>query len=194
MKKADAHSYSTRRIRTQSISARQQLDYDIRQRASIRIARQFLRSREFMSCKTLACYLPTWDEVDTHLIIEHAWRANKRIFAPIVDPNGRMQFHKMQRDTTLVQNAFGIWEPVSADTIEPRHLDVVVTPLVAFDENLHRIGMGGGYFDRCFSFLGTRQLWFRPKLIGLAFDCQKIEKIKPNPWDIRLYRIVSAGV
>ena len=71
-------------------------------------------------------------------------------------------------------------------------LDVVITPLVAFDEYGHRIGMGGGYFDRTFSFLGNRQSWFHPKLVGLAFACQKVEKIQPNPWDIRLFCTISA--
>jgi 5-formyltetrahydrofolate cyclo-ligase len=51
--------------------------------------------------------------------------------------------------------------------------------------------MGGGYFDRCFHFLKHRRKWLRPKLLGIAFDCQKVEKIVSNPWDIPLYQVIT---
>jgi 5-formyltetrahydrofolate cyclo-ligase len=67
----------------------------------------------------------------------------------------------------------------------------VLTPLVAFDEQHNRIGMGGGYYDRSFAFLKNRKQLIQPKLIGLAFDCQRVEKITANPWDIRLYSVIT---
>jgi 5-formyltetrahydrofolate cyclo-ligase len=94
-------------------------------------------------------------------------------------------------DSDLVHNEWGLLEPVSGDVIEPKELDVVLTPLVAFDAERHRIGMGGGYYDRTFAFLHERRRRFRPKLVGLAFDCQRTEKIAVNPWDITLYRVIT---
>ena len=131
------------------------------------------------------------DEVDTRVIFERAWRSNKRIFAPVLRSDYAMSFVEIVRDSTLERNRFGVWEPIDGTRIAPRLLDVVVTPLVAFDNHGNRIGMGGGYFDREFAFLRHRQSWLQPKLIGLAFDCQKVEKITPNPWDIPLYRVYS---
>lgn len=159
--------------------------------ASRRIADRFLNSRYFFSSHSIACYLATWDEVDTNRIIQRAWRAKKRIFAPVIDGGGEMTFRNLQPETTITRNRFGIWEPESEIQIDPSNLDVVVTPLVAFDFACNRIGMGGGYFDRHFAFLRSRQSWSRPKLVGLAFDCQQVEKITPNRWDIRLSRIIS---
>ena len=159
--------------------------------ASRKINERFLNSRHFLGSNTIACYVATWDEVDTNSIIERAWRANKRVFAPVISAPGEMTFTQLLPETTLVRNRFGLWEPVSGIQIEPSDLDVVATPLVAFDHQCNRIGMGGGYFDRTFAFLRGRHSWLRPKLIGLAFDCQKVEKITPNPWDIRLYRVFS---
>lgn len=131
------------------------------------------------------------DEVDTSLIFDRAWRAGKAIFAPVVQAGRPLRFLRVMRKTPLQRSKFGLWEPVSGDEIDPANLDVVVTPSVAIDRHLHRVGMGGGYYDRTFSFLGRRRNWLRPKLLGLVFDCQKVEKITANPWDIRLCGVFS---
>ena len=162
-----------------------------RARASRRITDQFLNSRYFLSSTTIACYVSTWEEVDTSPIIERAWCAKKRVFAPVIDGRGGMIFRQISPDTRLERNYFGLWEPVTGALIAAPKIDLVLTPLVAFDTSRNRIGMGGGYFDRCFAFLRHRRSWLHPKLIGLAFDCQRVEKIQTNPWDIPLYRIVT---
>ena len=169
------------------------MDDDVRANTSHLITEQLVRCHEFHAARSIACYLPMHDEVDPRQVIVRAWRANKRVFCPVVTGNGEMIFRILQADSLLDRGPFGIWEPVTGATINPCDLDLVVTPLVAFDDQRHRIGMGGGYYDRCFAFLRHRRHWLRPKLFGVAFDCQKIEKIPPNPWDIRLYRVISAA-
>ena len=185
-------AYSTvKKLRAKGLDARRGMSVEARTTASKIICERVIASREFYSCRTIACYLPMPDEVDTLEIIERAWCANKRVFVPILRKRRNMSFCRLTPDTTLVRSDFGIWEPVDSEEISPRRLDLVVTPTVAFDENRHRIGMGGGYYDRCFAFLRNRQQWLRPKLAGIAFASQKVEKITPNPWDIRLYRIFT---
>jgi len=179
------------RLRRSALQARRDLTEEDRDKASAKICDHIVHSREFMSCKTIACYLPSNDEADPIAVIKRAWRAKKRIFAPVTDMRGNMIFRQLAPDTELTLNRFGLWEPISGPTITAKAIDVVITPLAAFDDHCHRIGMGGGYFDRCFHFLKHRNNWLRPKLIGIAFDCQKVEKIVPNPWDIPLYRVVT---
>ena len=178
-------------LRSNALRARRAMSPAIRDSASAKICSRVIRSHEFFAADAIACYLPMPDEVDPGRIIERAWCAKKRIFCPVMENRGKMFYRRLERDTPLERNRFGLWEPVDGDIIPARQLDLVLTPLVAFDDENNRIGMGGGYFDRHFAFQRRPQRWLRPKLLGLAFACQKVEKIAPNPWDIRLYGVVS---
>ena len=177
--------------RREARAARAELSADEREKASNKIADTVIRSSWFRRSKFIACYLSTQEEVDTWLLIDRAWRMKKRIFAPIIKKNLTMEFCELSAESKLVFNQYGLPEPQDGEIIAPRALDLVITPVVAFDADGNRIGMGGGYFDRTFSFLGNRQYLFHPKLIGLAFSCQRVEKIAPNPWDIRVFRVID---
>ena len=178
-------------LRKSALAARRSLTDKSRACASSKSCNHIIHSHEFMSCKIVACYLPVSHEVDPTTIVERAWHAKKRVFTPVIDRRGNMIFRQITPDTKLERNFFGIWEPVSGPYVSASTIDLVIAPVVAFDNQHNRIGMGGGYFDRCFSFLQHRHNWLRPKLVGAAFDCQKIEKITPNPYDIRLYQVVT---
>lgn len=177
--------------RRHALDARRSMSREQRDTASKKINSKIVHSREFTAAESVACYLPMRDEVDPSHIIERAWRANKRVFCPVIGKKRSMVFQQLERDTTVIRNSYGLWEPVDSETISPNHLDLVVTPLVAFDKDNNRIGMGGGYFDRCFSFLRCRRHWISPKLVGVAFACQQVDQIDPNPWDIRLHSVCS---
>jgi len=178
-------------LRAKALRARREMRHDVREKSSAIICERVIRSHVFSSSHCIACYMPMHDEVDTLDIIERAWRANKRIFVPVLRKRREMLFREIHPESPLERDSFGLWEPTTGEFISPRELDLVITPTVAFDEKNNRIGLGSGYFDRCFSFLRHRKYWFRPKLVGVAFECQKVEEISPNPWDIRLYRVIS---
>jgi len=178
-------------LRNDARAARAALSSDERAKASEKIADTVIRSAWFRRSKFIACYLSTQEEVDTWQLIDRALRMKKRIFAPVIEKNFTMQFCELSSKSKLIFNQYGLPEPQDGEIIEPRALDVVITPIVAFDDDGNRIGMGGGYFDRTFSFLRHRKLLFHPKLIGIAFSCQRVEKIAPNPWDIRVFRVID---
>ena len=159
--------------------------------ASEKISKKIIFSYSFLNAEIIACYLPMVDEVDTKLVIEHAWRAKKRIFLPKMHDNRELIFCEIKPDTLLNRKKNIIWEPEFKNHISPKELQLVITPTVAFDDNCNRIGMGRGYYDRCFSFLRENKQEAQPKLIGAAFNCQKVEKISVNSWDIRLFEVFS---
>ena len=132
-------STTLKKLRTDARNARRSITPSDRSRASTRIANRFLNSRYFFRSNTIGCYVSTPDEVDTSEIIERAWRAKKRVFLPVTASNGQMFFRETRPATGLAKNEFGLWEPVSGQRIDASRLDVVVTPLVAFDDQGNRI-------------------------------------------------------
>jgi 5-formyltetrahydrofolate cyclo-ligase len=102
-----------------------------------------------------------------------------------------MHFARIGPRMVLEPNLYGISEPRPIELIDPRALDLVLTPLVAFDDNGNRIGVGAGYYDRCFAFLRLRRHWFKPKLVGTAYGLQRIGPVDPNPWDVPLWGAVT---
>jgi 5-formyltetrahydrofolate cyclo-ligase len=184
-------SSTMKNLRTDARKARRSMTARERARASRQITDRFLNSRYFMASDTIGCYVSSWDEVDTSAIIERAWCAKKRIFLPVTGARRIMRFRETLPETELAVNDFGLWEPVSGSSIDVSELDVVVTPLLAFDSQRNRIGMGGGFFDSTFAFLRDRRNWLRPKLIGIAFECQRVPEIVPHPWDLPVFRVYT---
>src|SRR5204863_9012935 len=92
----------------------------------------------------------------------------------------------------LRPNRLGIGEPATAATIGARWLDVVFLPLVGFDAQGVRLGTGGGYYDRAFAFRRWRSAWHVPRLVGLAYAFQQVERIAPAGHDVLLDAVVTA--
>ncbi|MGI9204646.1 MAG: 5-formyltetrahydrofolate cyclo-ligase [Woeseiaceae bacterium] len=182
---------SQQQLRSDGKENRELMSSSARAAASQKISEIVCNSPWFRSSETIACYLPFAGEVDTWRTIDRALRMKKRVFAPIIEKNFCMRFREITAATVLQTNNLGLTEPENGIFAHPRTLDVVITPVVAFDSRYNRVGMGGGYFDRTFAFLRHRKTYFHPKLIGVAFDCQKVREIPANPWDIRLFSVIT---
>jgi len=107
---------------------------------------------------------------------------------PILDDKS-LKFAKIGKN--FRKNRFGIKEPISTDIISAEQLDIIFMPLVGFDSNKNRIGMGSGFYDRTLSFKKQQQNFKNPKLIGLAFDCQQVEQLEVQEWDVPLDVIIT---
>jgi 5-formyltetrahydrofolate cyclo-ligase len=157
------------------------------------LALQARKHPSILSSQRIAAYLASDGEIDPMPLIEYLWSSGKQVYLPVLVPFTRQKlwFAGFSRNDMLERNRFGIPEPVKRELIKPSALDLVLTPLVAFDPAGHRIGMGGGFYDRTFAFLHRRKHWRKPRLIGLAYELQKQSCIEPNKWDIPLNAIAT---
>lgn len=146
----------------------------------------------FIRARRIAAYVAIGGEIDPHPIVDHALALGKAVFLPILRGLEPMAFAPYAASTPLVPNRYRIPEPAVAASqwLAPRQLDLVLTPLVAFDEYGNRLGMGGGYYDRSFAFLRASALP-HPYLLGLAYDLQKVERLVREPWDVPLHGIAT---
>ncbi len=148
---------------------------------------------DYLQADNIACYVAHRGEVDAQYIWDNAWQQKKSVFLPVLDPNraNHLVFVSYQRGDTLIANRFGILEPdMTAHTlIDPKALDVMIMPLLAFDAQGNRLGMGAGFYDRTLAFM--RERLEKPKLIGLAYDFQQVDQILPEPWDIKLDCVIT---
>lgn len=154
---------------------------------------------EFLRAKRIALYLPNDGEIDPGLLIEQARKMGKECYLPVLQPlvENRLWFVRYDRKTPMTCNRFGILEPKlkgfsdkKRNRCRPEDLDLVLFPLVAFDEQGGRMGMGGGFYDRTFAFSRHRP-FAKPAMIGLAHECQKVDDLPIADWDIPLQGVVS---
>ena len=157
------------------------------------LAQHAARHPLLLRSKRIATYVAADGEMDPMPLVESLWSAGKQVYLPVLVPfsQQKLWFARFNRGDMLACNRYGIPEPVRRCLIKPCALDLVLTPLVAFDIKGHRIGMGGGFYDRTFAFLRRRQYWQKPDLLGLAYEFQKQDAIKPNSWDVSLHAIAT---
>ncbi|WP_455204150.1 5-formyltetrahydrofolate cyclo-ligase [Kaarinaea lacus] len=162
---------------------------------SKRFAKRFAASALFRNSKHIALYLANDGELDLYPLMQLAWRMKKRCYLPILSPpfQRHLYFAQYAEGGHLIPNQFGIPEPDVGPRLwlTGRRLDLVLTPLVAFDDKGNRLGMGGGYYDRTFAYHIRHNHWCRPKLVGVAYEFQKVESLDSAAWDVPLFAVVT---
>ena len=143
------------------------------------------------TARSVALFLAFDGELDTRPLIDALWRDGKRVYLPVLHPfsPGNLLFLHYHPRSELVVNRLKISEPKLdvRDVLPLEDLDVLITPLVAFDAQGQRLGMGGGFYDR------TLQNWRRYDVqpVGYAHDCQQVEALPVEQWDIPLPAVVT---
>ena len=195
-----AHLRKLIRQRRQALSNAEQ------QQASQLLLQQLSVHTKIQQAQHIAIYLANDGELNPELFIQWCWQQNKHVYLPVIHPfsKGHLLFLHYTPQTVMVKNHYGISEP----KLDVRHLcqvqqlDLLCTPLVAFDIKGARLGMGGGFYDR------TLEKWYKQYLakvqnpvkntplhslypIGIAHDCQLVDKIPLEQWDIPLPEIIT---
>ena len=162
------------------------------QQAEDSITQQALALIEERNAQHIALYLSFDGEISTEKLIKTLWAQGKQVYLPVLHPfnPNHLLFLRYLPDTPMLKNKFGIWEPkLNVQSVLPlEELDILFTPLVAFDKQGNRLGMGGGFYDR------TLQHWQKSSFIpvGLAHQCQQVEQLPTEAWDVPLHQILVA--
>ena len=130
-------------------------------------------------------YFPVNYEIDDLEILKEFKKKNYQISLPVIKKNFDMDFYKWSFNEPLKINKYGIPEPESKFLVYP---DIILVPIVAFDNNLNRLGYGAGYYDRLISKLSKKKKLLK---IGLAFSVQRVDNIPTNKYDKKLDYIVT---
>jgi 5-formyltetrahydrofolate cyclo-ligase len=181
-------------IRQLKRAQRQLLSATVQQQHSQNLCQNISRERSYKNCHNIACYIANDGEIDPWLIIEHARFLSKNIYLPVLSPfKNSLYFAPYETNSEFRPNRFNIPEPICHPSkwITARQLDLLLLPLVAFDIQGNRIGMGGGFYDRTLAYLRYRQYWKKPVLAGLAHEIQKTEQLETQSWDIPLDYIIT---
>lgn len=187
---------------TTPLSQRQTLRKEIRQRrnalspreqqlAARRIHERLFEHPRMLTAKRVSLFLSFDGEINTRPLIETLWQQEKEVYLPVIHPfsKGHLLFLRYEKSSDMTHHPFGILEPkLDVRRVLPvSQLDVIVTPMVAFDAQGNRLGMGGGYYDR------TLKNWRQngPYPIGIAHDCQQVEGLTRESWDVPLPEILT---
>ncbi|HIL03496.1 MAG TPA: 5-formyltetrahydrofolate cyclo-ligase [Candidatus Thioglobus autotrophicus] len=142
----------------------------------------------FNKDQKIALYLPNDGEVDPKYLQNFLKKQEINTYLPVL-VDKILKFAKVGEN--FRNNQYGIPEPISTEIISAEQLDIVFMPLVGFDSNKNRIGMGGGYYDRTLAFKKNQKSSEKPTLIGLAFDCQQVDQLETQDWDVTLNAIIT---
>ena len=166
-----------------------------RHQAALQLLRQVASLKIFSNAHHIAGYLAFDGELDPAPLLERAMAVGKQVYLPVLPNNSQapMVFAPYQPGTVLKPNRFGILEPdvPAGQLLLPQRLDLALTPLVAFDVSGTRMGMGGGFYDRTFTFRRNPAHLCKPHLLGLAYEFQKVSTLIRQPWDIPLDGIAT---
>ncbi len=145
---------------------------------SDRVTRSLLHSPELEAAKTVMLYRAMRGEVRLQAIASALGREKDLVY-PRCLPDGTLEVRRLTEPDAWISGPFGIEEPdpERSEPVDPRDIDLVICPCLGFDPGGHRLGMGGGYYDR---FLPRCETAF---IAAAAFEFQKVEALPSEPWD-----------
>ena len=159
----------------------------------------------WIHAKKVGLYLDAFGEVPTHRLIAHCFAMGKSVYLPVVRHKGQpLRWARVSRQQwesrRLTRHYFGMHQPHAQRGVSVRDFDCVVMPLLAVDSTGHRLGMGGGFYDRTLAYTmrlphkSKRQQRCKPYRIGLAYDFQRVTALPTNPWDVGLNALLTPTV
>jgi 5-formyltetrahydrofolate cyclo-ligase len=173
-------------LRKEMIQLRNSLLPPYRVQASREISNQIQALPVYQEAEFILAYFSFRNEVSLYPLIEDAWRKGKQVALPRMEQD-RIVPVRFTSPSELVEDAFTILEPDSTcKPVDPKEIDLVLVPGVAFDRQGYRLGYGKGHYDRFFATLSSMYK------LGIAYQEQIVDTIYPEPHDISMDYIVHS--
>jgi 5-formyltetrahydrofolate cyclo-ligase len=143
---------------------------------------------QYLAACSVALYSPVQNEVETEAIREDALTAGKQVFFPKLNQRDSAEFAQVTSKDELAIGRFGIAEPVGTNglALADGARVVVFIPGVLFDDRGHRLGRGGGWYDRALAQFGNRGFF-----VGLAYEVQIVDRLPEQSWDQRVHYVIT---
>lgn len=179
-----SHSLDRAALRKQLRERRRALPAATRITAAEALAQRVLTLPFFPSSGYVAGYWAMDGEIGLH-VLQMRLPSGLIYCLPLLHDNGQLRFAPWRSGDPLVTNRYGIPEPdISPDSaLNAAEMALIVLPLVGFDAHCHRLGMGGGWYDRSLAF---RRNSSTPRLVGAGFTAQRMDAIPQDDWDVPL--------
>ena len=142
---------------------------------------------EYFTDARIAGYWATHGELPLNLVIPPLATRGQQFLLPVIGKGGLLRFAPWQAGEEVQPNRYGIPEPSTpSELLEPFQIDMVLVPLLGFNRRGHRLGHGGGYYDRSFAFLNEQLRPTEPLLVGVAYSSQELPELEDQDWDVPL--------
>jgi len=176
-------------LRTRLVDSRSSLHPHWRRRADRRLSAHLLRLLDDRDYVDIAAFISFRGEPDLSEALAAIHEAGRRVWLPAIDGRS-MRFRRWRPGVSMTVNRFGIPEPGEGPECTPRRLELVLAPLVAFDGNGTRLGMGAGFYDRTFEFMRAEP-HAGPWLVGVAYAMQQVDGLPAESWDVPLAAVLT---
>jgi 5-formyltetrahydrofolate cyclo-ligase len=143
---------------------------------------------ELAAAGTVMLFYSFGSEIQTSRIVQRLIAGGKRVLLPFLGSGG-MEAAQVTAEDELGDTTYGPKEPLDRVAVDPGEVDVVVAPGLAFDRRGHRLGYGGGHYDRYLARLGTHAL-----RVGIGFTAQLVDELPDEPGDQPLDMVVTDTV
>lgn len=193
---SDSHiNLDRKQLRRHLRSQRRNLSASTQRQHARQVCKHLSQQLLFRRAKHIALYLPNDGEISAEPLIQLCWKLKKTVYLPVLHPilHNCLWFIPYTPQSRMRLNSYKIKEPrIENGPMRPAWaLDLVCLPLVAFDQNGGRLGMGGGYYDRTFGFKCNEKGLRGPHLIGLAHELQQVDQLPIEEWDVPLAGVAT---
>ena len=149
---------------------------------------QLLKNKKLNNLKIISSFFSIKSEIPTSDLNEYLISKNKILSFPVVNPSSKiLSFRKFKKNQKLVEGSYNIPEPpLKNEELIP---NLIFVPCLAFDIQGYRLGYGGGYYDRTFSYLKSINHQFIS--VGFAYDDQKVDSVIRDQFDYKLNYVLT---